>query len=393
MISQLKKFWLDNAIYGVATLGSGIFNWLYAVLLGHRLGPSLYGVVTTLNNVVAIVTLPASVVTLMAIRAGKPSGPQWRRWRLVYGITGLALWGSLVAFSGPLGRALKMPSIFFVVFGLSAWPMVDYAANLGYVARARRYRWLGGLTVMGSALSVIDVWLASYTRHPVLLLGAFQAVSVGMLWGLSSWIVRAILPSGPSTKRSVALSGAVGVLQTLTGLTDGVVAKAQLTQKMAGFYNGLATIGQSIPYAAASLALVMMTAMLEHPEESRRWLKYTLGVYLGLGMTIEGVFGLVPQQLVGWALGSSFHPITTWLVFYGVGMLALGMVLIFLAEAVARSWWLLWMASSVGFVVWVIWLVHSHSLPHLVHATVWSLVGMAVLTVGMRMGLGYAHDA
>ncbi|MHB1611498.1 MAG: hypothetical protein ACYCT0_07395, partial [Sulfobacillus sp.] len=280
------KFWADNAAYGGATILAGIFNWLYGVLLAHGMGPARYGVIVTLNNVVAVITLPASVVTLASTRRGKPS-QRLGFLRLCYGISGIALWGLLALSAIPLGKTLNVAPGLFLLFGLSSWPLIDYAANLGYLARARRYTWLGGLAVTGSGLSVAAVMGAVMARDGVALLGVLQAMVLWMLWGLSAIAVRGLKVEAAPGSRSIVLSSGVGMAQSLMMLTDGVIAKARLRPNQAGLYNGLATVGQTLPFIAGSLALVMLTAMLDRPVQRARWFYSALAIYLSIGVAVE----------------------------------------------------------------------------------------------------------
>ncbi len=380
------KFWADNAAYGGATILAGIFNWLYAVLLAHGMGPARYGVIVTLNNVVAVITLPASVVTLASTRRGKPS-QRLGFLRLCYGISGIALWGLLALSAIPLGKTLNVAPGLFLLFGLSSWPLIDYAANLGYLARARRYTWLGGLAVTGSGLSVAAVMGAVMARDGVALLGVLQAMVLWMLWGLSAIAVRGLKVEAAPGSRSIVLSSGVGMAQSLMMLTDGVIAKARLRPNQAGLYNGLATVGQTLPFIAGSLALVMLTAMLDRPVQRARWFYSALAIYLSIGVAVELLFWLAPRVVVQWALGDRFVSVGHWLALYGLAMLALGLLIILLAEAIAREWWTTLVLALGGLAVWIGLLVRAPSLAGLVHATAVSLIGLAVLAIGLRMWL------
>ncbi len=381
-----RKFWTDNLVYGSATVTAGIFNWLYAILLAHGIGPARYGTVMTLNNVVAIMTLPASVVTLAATRRGKPA-ERLGRLHVRLGTAGILLWIFLAAASGILSRAFRISPELFLIFGLSAWPVVDYAANLGYLARARRYLWLGVLTAAGSALSVAAVLIATRGGHVMAVLGILQAAGLWLLWVLSLAAVKRLPPAEFVGGRPVALSAGVGIVQSLTALTDSVVAKAMLTPVSAGLYNGLATIGQAIPYGAGSLALVMFTAMLDQPREKDRWFHRTVLVYLALAGSAELIFWWDPRMIVEFALGPQFLPVVPWLAYYGLGMLALGLVVLFLTEAIARLWWSMLGLSVLGMALWVVLLVQGKSPAQLAHVTTLALAVWAVLSTALRWWL------
>ena len=100
-------------------------------------------------------------------------------------------------------------------------------------------------------------------------------------------------------------------------LTDGVIAKARLRPNQAGLYNGLATVGQTLPFIAGSLALVMLTAMLDRPVQRARWFYSALAIYLSIGVAVELLFWLAPRVVVQWALGDRFVSVGHWLALYG----------------------------------------------------------------------------
>jgi O-antigen/teichoic acid export membrane protein len=336
--------------------------------------------VMTLNNVVAIMTLPASVVTLAATRRGKPSA-RLARLHLRYGGAGIFLWLLLSAASKTLSHTFKISPFLFLIFGLAAWPVVDYAANLGYLARARRYAWLGGLTAAGSALSVAAVLIAMRRAHMIALLGILQAASLWILWGLSAVVVRRLSVQGPVGGRPVALSAGVGIVESLMALTDSVMAKARLIPVSAGLYNGLATIGQALPYGAGSLALVMLTAMLDQPSGRSRWFRRTLMLFLGLAGPAELIFWLDSRAVVEFALGPQFLAVVPLLAFYSLGMLALGIMIILLTEAIARLWWPMLGLAIFGLALWVALLLRGQTVGQLAHATTLALSLLAVLEV------------
>lgn len=386
------KFWRDNLVYGLASVLAGIFNWLYAILLAHGLGPARYGVVVTLNNVMAVLMLPAAVVSLAATRRGKPA-LDLRRLRAGYGAVGVGLWLIVTVLAGPLGAALKVSPVLFSIFGLAAWPMMDYAANLGYLARARRYLWLGALGVAEGGLAVAAVLGALGSHYPLAMLGVYQATLVWVLWAISVGAVNRLAPSPAPSGRSVALAALVGITQSLMNLTDGVIAKARLLPTDAGLYNGLATVGQSVPFAAASLSLVMLTAMLDRPGEHRRWFRGTLTLYGILGLGAEVLFWRAPRTVVHWALGPGFAGVAHLLAAYGIGMLALGFVLIFLAEAVARGWWVLLVPQALGLAAWAAGLFYASNLAALVSVTARFLSALAVGTFLVRIWVGRRDPA
>ncbi|MDA8194828.1 MAG: capsular biosynthesis protein [Thermaerobacter sp.] len=385
-MQPLRRFWRDNSVLGASTAAAGVANWLYAVVLAHRLGPVAFGDVSVLNNMVVVLMLPASVVTLVATRTGR-TGVRWRRaagWRW---LAGGMLWLIPALLNRRLGSALHVPSGLLWVWPLAAFPIMDYAANVGYLQRARQYGRVGGLAVGGSLAAVGAAGVAAVVPHRLLVLGTLQALLAGGLWAFSAcWATRLTPQPNLPEGRAVLLPAIAGTLGSLLTLTDSIVAKARFSPLTAGHYTGLATIGQAVPFVAGALATVLLTAVLDHPGDSRRWLARTLMLYGALAGGADILFLAAPDAVVRVALGSAFLPISGLLPLYGAGMTGLGTVLILLAFAVARHRWAGVWPVMLGWTGWVLWLAREPTLPGLVTATAVTMLTTLAMQ-GVALGL------
>lgn len=373
------RFLSDNLQLGSATLLSGVFNYFYVVLLAHHLGPARYGDVTALNNLAGLFLLPAPVVGLWATRTGKGS----KGWTLESLGAGFVVWALAFILSAPLGAFFHVPGWDIVVFASGALWDFSWVINVGYLQRARRYGWVGILTAAGAALPVGAVYLALASRHVLLVLGLLQALGIVLLWALSVGMVQRLAPLAESSRPSrpvLTVTWGIGVVQAMMGLADGLLAKSRLGLVDAGLYNGLVTIGQTVPYLAASMATVMLTASLDRPEDSKRYLSWTLAA---AGVLIAFFFIVVsfwPDRLIDMVLGPSFLSLRPWLTTYGAAMALMALLEIFLIYGVVEGLpGVLWVAAT-GLLLWVGWLLYAHHIGALVWSTLGSMAWMATAT-------------
>lgn len=380
----IRRFWADNGALGLATLVAGLFNTLYSLILAHALGPKNYGWVAALNNLVGLFLLPLPIVGLAAIRMGRQAGQRWLIWA-VMGL-GAVLFAAALVLSHALGRALRLPPSLVVLFAASVIFTFGYALYVGFLERARHYRLVGLLLVVssGSAVAAVALAVTVGRRHPIAWLGALQFLSVLLLFWLARRYGEALpdVPPSPLSRAVMATTLGVGTLQSLWGLADSLWAKANLGQVAAGLYTGLSTIGQALPFVVASLATVMLTAVLDEPEHRHIYLMRTL-VTAGLMIVVYlGLLTVVPDAIVRLALGRRFLPLVPWIQRYSAAMAALALVSVLTTYGVAVGAYRAMIAAALGTAVWIVSLAGAASMGSLVNRTLWAMamtLGLVIL--------------
>lgn len=380
----MGEFWQDNAIYGLASFLAGVFNYLYHVVLAHVLGPAQYGELATLLNVTWLWLLPAPVVTLVYTRVGRPPKAQ-RRWHAValWG-GGLMLWGLVWAVGEPLFHLFRIPAGLFLLFTLEVIPSLALAANQGILQRARSFVWVGVIIVLNNGFRVLAAAGAAWVGLRLPGLGALEGVAAGAAWLLSAWAVRELDHPGESSRTTTVLGTAVvGTITALWSLGDGLLAKHALTPHAAGLYNGLATLGHAVQFVAGSLGVVMMTNILAHPEARRRLFLTTLALYAAVAACFQAAWGYAGASLVRLILGGRFLAIVPVLLYYGWGMVALGLLNLLLLYAVAVKRWEGLVPAGLGMGCWVWGLWHAPRLGDFVFWTTAVSVGTLLATVAV----------
>ncbi len=388
-MTALRKFLKDNLVFGIASLLSGLFNYLYHVVLAHVLGPARYGDLTTFLNVTALMVIPASVVTLVYTRLGKrPQPQQARRESLYLWGAAAALWGLVWAFNGPWGRILHVSGQLLVIYTAEVLPSLALAANVGILQRARWYIFVGLLGVVNTGFRVVAAAGAAWSGYRLTAVGILEGVAAWVTWGGSRYLASRVHETGETTDAKVVSGTAlVGIIDVLLGLADGLLAKHALAARAAGRYSGLSTIGHSLQFMSQSLGTVMLTAIISDLSHRRRYLWITMAVYGTLAGIGEGLFVTRGTWLVTAILGRSFLPIVRFLPYYGWGMVALGLNNIVMLYSVALKRWEVLAASGLGLVYWIWRMTGLHQFRGFVRVTAQTQVAITLLAVAV-IGIG-----
>lgn len=389
IFAKTREFWRDNLLFGVASVISGLFNYLYHVVLAHVLGPGHYGDLTTFLNVTAFLVLPGPVVTLLYTRLGRRAGRAARReTRWLWG-GALAIWIGLMAASGPLGRMLHVSSLLLIVFTLEVVPSLALAANMGILQRVRWYVWVGILTVLITAFRVIAAGIAAFIHF-------YPLFSVGLLEGIAAFVAyfvsrrfanRAPRVGEPSKADVISGTAVVGVINVLLAISDGLLAKHSLEAVAAGRFNGLATIGHTVQFISGSFGTVMLTSIIADRDKRYRFLGITLAVYTGIAVAAELLFVFQGRWVIMTVLGRHFIPIVAWLPYYGWGMIALGLINIAMLYSVALKRWEAVAIAGLGLIYWIYALLRSHSIEAFVRATTTTMAIVVIATTVIMVGV------
>lgn len=379
-----RRFWSDNAALGTATVLAGIFNTAYSVLLAHALGPVDYGRIGALNNLVSLFLLPLPIVGLAAIRLGRQRGREKALRRASLGI-GLGIFILAALFSPALAERFRLAAVLVVLYSATVVLNFGYALYVGYLKRARRYGQVGLVLVLASGTSVLGVVLAVTVGRaaPLVWLGVWQLVTVVGLFFYTQFLAKNV-PSLPAVRlrpEVVATTLGVGTLQALWGFSDVLFAKARLSSVQAGWYTGLSTIGQALPFVAASLATVMLTAVLDDPSSRRAYLQRTVWATGGLGALFIALLWFFPVPVVRLALGGAFVPMSPLIQRYSDAMAAMALVLVLTTYGVALGAYRTMVAAALGTALWIGALTGAHSMNALVNRTLESMLATLVLVV------------
>jgi len=355
-VPSIRRFWHDNAYLGVATLTSGLANWGYAVLLARHLGPTGYGDLIFLNNWISVGLLPLPAVTLWTIRhVDVRVAP--RRLGIVGALVGALEIGVYGLWSG---HPRSVPVELVGLFSLAVPAYWGYAVAVGRLERARAYHRVAGLMMISGVGTVTAAYAASHLPQAMSLtgLGLMGSALAWGLWGVAGYWVRPQV-SAPFDSRAIrgGITVVAGLLGSLWSMGDAFLAKIVMTPEAAGWYAGLNTVGQALPFLAGSLLTVMLTGALDRPLERGAVIRRTQWLLAGITVVYGALVVGVPHTVVVWALGRRFQPVAGWLPVYGVAMMAQTWALYRLMLAILDQDRTIVLVAFAGTVIWLLRLI------------------------------------
>jgi hypothetical protein len=366
--SSLARFWQDTTLFGVASVVAGIANYFFSVLAAHGLGPARFGTLVTFLNVLSVLLIPQPVATLVYTRVGRRPGA-WREALLLWAV-GAALFVGTLAATPMLTATLRVAARLIPLYALAVVPSFALAANLGALQRARTYARVGLVYAATSLLNLAAVSIALVLRLPLAGFGLLLSLAAWVVWALSR-LLAARIPPGEPTPTSGLLAGtaSAGTLFTLFSLTDSLIARHTLPLRAAGLYIGLSTVGSSLTFFSGTFGTVMLTAILEDPLGSARYLLRAVALFLLTALVGEALFLAAGPLVLTVVLGPAFLAVRPYLPLYGLAMIALGLLNVLLLFTVALRRWLGVGVAAAGYLVWVLALLAERSIAGFTAAT------------------------
>ncbi len=382
------RFWTDNLILGSATAITAILGYFFYTIMAHHLGPSGYGALASLFNLLSLWMLPAPLVGLYYMRTGIWPHAR-RRWTLL-GL-GITLFLAGLALTPPLALTLHISSYLFPLYGMTLVPQFWLAANMGWLQRQRDFFPVGLLIVGNQASQDLGAWSAAQVSATasLIVLGVFELAIAWATVLVSQWLLKRRHPRaspaslGSRSVNAVILYGVfvAGALGQGFVTADGLIAKANLSATAAGQLNGLATLVHTLPDAATALATVMFTTILARPSQARTVLRRSIVLYLGVALVALALFALFPHRVVSAVLGPGFSGQEHELVPYAVAMATLGILDMFALFAVALNRWQLITTMALGFLIWLIMLTRQTTLAQFIKVTNWVTISTLAATL------------
>ncbi len=395
----------------VATTAVNLSNFVFHVVVSRLLGPSNYGELGALLNVLTLLSVPlgavqAAVTYAEASGAGRGSGARGaaeagggqrvgaatggagagageaqvggaaggvgvRSATLRATAAGLALVAVLIAASPLVDGFLHVRSpLPVILLAVAVAPSVVGAVLQGVLMGRLRFGPVATSLVLGTILGRLAVGVV-LVGLGLGVDGAIAATVLGQLLGLAVLAValrRELFVSGPGAHHGVDLShgllstGALAGYWVLASL-DTILARHFLAPRDAGYYAAAATAGRIalfLPGAFVSIAYPRFSGDGGRGEVSRRTLRASLVGVGGIGLAAAGVLALFAPLVVTILFGGRFGPAAGAIRLLGVEAAGLGLVSLLVYFHLAR-------ASRLSLVCWAsaavavggIWLFHA----------------------------------
>lgn len=411
MIKKARVLLADNLLrssglmFGAFMIGS-VFNYLFQIVMGRMLGPGQYGLLNGLMALLAVLGVPMGTLVMVVSRkaaeykAKKNYGgaralfEQVNKKVLAAGGIGLALF---LAASFLIKDYLNAPSFVPVaLLGLAAFASLPGPINTAMLQGLQNYKWLGlSMALGGPARLLFSALLVAAG------LGVSGAVGGLIVTGLFAWALtyfplKGLMAAPAQVAADKHLTFARLMPVFIANLAFAVMTQADMMlvnryfqAHQAGVYASAAILGRAVMYIPGAIVLAMFPMVSEakalNKSGSHLLVKSLLAtsVFSGGGALL---FYFFPAWTIGTFFGASYVEAAPLLKYFGLAMLPMAFLLVFMNYFVARekNVFAYIMAGCAIFEITIMHLYHSVPL-HIVLAM--SAAGALALACGIAAQL------
>lgn len=325
-----------SSILFAASIIAGFLNYLFQLYVGRMLGPSDYGIYSSLVALLYIMSVPSSTIqTSVAKLVSDYSSDQGKiKYLLKYvfwKLTVIAILVSALFFISSIYIAdfLRINSKMYF-FLLSILLLISFLAPvlIGALQGMQMFIQMGINSVAGTFFKLLSGILLVYFGFGVN--GALLALFIGSLLALLiAFMPLRFLKENKEVNGNIKLLtySAVVLLATI-GLTfmtnaDLLIVKHYLSDTEAGYYAAAALLGKMVLFATAPIAMVMFpkaTVMNNKNHNGVNLLRNSLLYTGGISFFIVALFILFPEIIVKLLFGSKFIGINGLPIYFAAAM-------------------------------------------------------------------------
>ncbi len=386
-----------SSILFAASIIAGFLNYLFQVYVGRMLGPSDYGIYSSLVALLYIMSVPSSTIqTSVAKMVSEYNSDHEKiKYLLIHvfrKLTLLAILASVLFMisSAYLADYLRIDSgMYFLILSILFFISFLGPVLVGALQGLQMFFQMGINTVAGTFFKLLFGVAFVYLGFGVN--GALLALVIGSFLGLlQALIPLRFLKGSKEVKGNISFfSTSLAVLLATVGLAflpnvDMLLVKHYLSENEAGLYAAAALLGKIVLFATGPVAMVMFpkaTVMHNKNHNGRELLQKSL-LYVGsISLLIIAVFVIAPEFIVRILFGSRYTGITDLIIYFAVALsfLSLTSAVVFYDLATRRYRFLYLIGIISVLEVVLISMYHDSSL--IVVRTLTAL--MAVLFMGV----------
>ena len=402
---ERSKIGIGGVAFFIATGATGLANFLFNVVISRMLGPSQYGALGALLNLVLILSVLLSglqVVVTTAVAGMESSEGDLSVSHLVKHFlgVGLALSVALSAVSPLIRSYLHLESIESVLI-LVGWciPSVLIALFQGVLIGEHRFGWVAFVTLVSTVVGRLLLGVL-FVKLGFGLNGAIAATTVAQFLSLLVFVIplrRQLWYAAATGARRVSLGLRELGISTLAlagfwvlASMDTVLARHFLSTTASGQYAAASVAGRIALFATgaiSTLALPRLSLGAGRSAEARSTLRWALVVTFALGLAVALVLSIVPGLVIGVLFGASYSASIPALRVLSFEALALGLLSLLVYYHIARKS-LMALLSWLGVLVSLLGVYLFHQ--SLISISLVMLGSLAVVTIVAM--LGAAHE-
>jgi O-antigen/teichoic acid export membrane protein len=334
--NQLFK---GSFILFIGTMIANFGSYLYHLLVGRMLGPSEYGIVSSLLSLTYLFNIPVTTLTMVVVKYTsslyKKKGIKlasnfyyWINQKLVpLSILGLSLLIAISPFLQVFLHLKKITPILIVIF--YNFVGVFFNLNMSTLQGLLCFSFVSLMLVICAFLKVVlsvgFIYLGGKSTAAVF--SILISVLIGFL--LSFLLVKRLF--GKNTHRKEVNKGeilkyAFPVFLSIISLTsfytiDIVLARHFLSEREAGFYSALALLGKIVFFASSSVTAVMfpiISGKSSKKEDYRKVLATSFLLVLGISLFISVIYFIFPELVITLLFGRKYLLIASNLGFFSL---------------------------------------------------------------------------
>lgn len=339
MIKKIFQYRFISATFWmfVATFLLNLGNYLYHLIMGRMLGPSLYGVLESTISLLYLLGIPLMTLTLVITR-------------FVSSYKGSGNLGAIAGLYNFFIRKSLFYGLFFSILILIASPLIvnflHLTSNLLVVLLAITFfvgifnmlgkAMLQGLTnFFGLALSNFFEVLAKLGASILLVflgievVGAFAGFIAGVFLGFIVayiFIKNVVSIKGNFSEKKELISFSIPVFLSNLALTsiyttDILLVRHFFPGSESGLYAALSILGKIIFFAASPLTLVMFSLVSEHHAANKKYAHFFVLAVIFTGaivLLLTLVYFFFPQLIIGLLYGSAYLAIVPILGYFAI---------------------------------------------------------------------------
>jgi O-antigen/teichoic acid export membrane protein len=353
-----SDFARSSALLFAATMALNACNYAFHFIASHRLGPQIYGEVSSLISLVSLISIPSAIMSTVVAKyiaefmaAGERGRARWfyswlLRVALSLGLVVVLLFGALQTQIGAYLSIANAPALLIsagvICLGLAAGVLrstIQGAQDFAALSIVVLLEGLGKVAIAGLAI-IAGLGLVGAIG------GIFLAnlMSASYAWYSTRFLRLASAEPGPIDRRVLArlivVAAGSSIAITVPSFLDIVLVKHFFDATTAGLYSAISLVGKVFLFVLGVLPAVILPRAASQRVlgvSSRDSLVLALGLSaLASGVGLSLLVGF-PQMIVRAMVGSAYLPIIPYLPEYALAMIALGATSIVSAYKIGRQ--------------------------------------------------------
>jgi len=347
-----------GSILLIATIVTGLVNYLFHIYMSRALGPSDYGILASLLALYMIISSPAGTISLATAKyvSGFKAENKYREMASLFfrslkrlALSGILLLMIFILISPLLSSFLKIPSpLPVILLGIILSCALISPAFYGALQGLERFGHYGLLTFFAATIKLlIGILLVSFGFRVYGALGAILLALVGTLFIAASFL-KPIFLHRKRISYQVSSRGvyrylrptffALSLFMFLTYI-DVVIVKHFFAPVQAGHYSAASIIGKAFFFIPATLAKVIFPKV-----SGKHALKKDPFAILGKGLASSALlcaggilFCFFFAHVIILIFGSQYLPIVPLIRVFGAAITPLGLTFILLHFNLAQE--------------------------------------------------------